>query len=65
VVGAPEFSAKNMDEDVGGAVYIYINQANGQRWNQIKPVCLYGKRDSMFGLAVAHIGDINQDGYQG
>ncbi|XP_077103938.1 integrin alpha-6 [Siphateles boraxobius] len=64
VVGAPEFSAKNMDEDVGGAVYIYINQANGQRWNQIEPVCLYGKRDSMFGLAVAHIGDINQDGYQ-
>ncbi|XP_073677128.1 integrin alpha-6 [Garra rufa] len=64
VVGAPEFSKKNMDEDVGGAVYVYINQANGQRWNQIKPVCLYGKRDSMFGLAVAHIGDINQDGYQ-
>uniref|UniRef100_A0A8C2CXU2 Integrin, alpha 6, like n=1 Tax=Cyprinus carpio TaxID=7962 RepID=A0A8C2CXU2_CYPCA len=64
VVGAPEFSKKNMDEDVGGAVYVYINQAKGQRWNQIKPVCLYGKRDSMFGLAVAHIGDIDQDGYQ-
>uniref|UniRef100_A0A9J7YIE4 Integrin, alpha 6, like n=1 Tax=Cyprinus carpio carpio TaxID=630221 RepID=A0A9J7YIE4_CYPCA len=64
VVGAPEFSNKNMDEDVGGAVYVYINQAKGQRWNQIKPVCLYGKRDSMFGLAVAHIGDIDQDGYQ-
>ncbi|XP_067313431.1 integrin alpha-6 [Pseudorasbora parva] len=64
VVGAPEFSEKNMDEDVGGAVYVYINQAKGQRWSQIKPVCLYGKKDSMFGLAVAHIGDINQDGYQ-
>ncbi|XP_048032685.1 integrin alpha-6 isoform X2 [Megalobrama amblycephala] len=64
VVGAPEFCEKNMDEDVGGAVYVYINQAKGQQWNQIKPVCLYGKRDSMFGLAVAHIGDINQDGYQ-
>ncbi|XP_051716682.1 integrin alpha-6 [Ctenopharyngodon idella] len=64
VVGAPEFCEKNMDEDVGGAVYVYINQAKGQHWNQIKPVCLYGKRDSMFGLAVAHIGDINQDGYQ-
>uniref|UniRef100_A0A673GWE4 Integrin alpha-6-like n=1 Tax=Sinocyclocheilus rhinocerous TaxID=307959 RepID=A0A673GWE4_9TELE len=64
VVGAPEFSKISMDEDVGGAVYVYINQAKGQRWNQIKPVCLYGKRDSMFGLAVAHIGDINQDGYQ-
>uniref|UniRef100_A0A8C1FZG9 Integrin, alpha 6, like n=1 Tax=Cyprinus carpio TaxID=7962 RepID=A0A8C1FZG9_CYPCA len=64
VVGAPEFSNKSMDEDVGGAVYVYINQPKGQRWKQIKPVCLYGKRDSMFGLAVAHIGDINQDGYQ-
>ncbi|XP_058654599.1 integrin alpha-6 isoform X2 [Onychostoma macrolepis] len=64
VVGAPEFSKISMDEDVGGAVYVYINQGKGQRWNQIKPVCLYGKRDSMFGLAVAHIGDINQDGYQ-
>ncbi|KAI2656945.1 Integrin alpha-6 [Labeo rohita] len=64
IVGAPEFSKENMDEDVGGAVYVYINQAKGQNWNQIKPVCLYGKRDSMFGLAVAHIGDINQDGYQ-
>uniref|UniRef100_A0A8C1UMK6 Integrin, alpha 6, like n=1 Tax=Cyprinus carpio TaxID=7962 RepID=A0A8C1UMK6_CYPCA len=64
VVGAPEFSNKSMDEDVGGAVYVYINQPKGQRWKQIKPVCLYGKRESMFGLAVAHIGDINQDGYQ-
>ncbi|XP_016138351.1 integrin alpha-6 [Sinocyclocheilus grahami] len=64
LVGAPEFSKISMDEDVGGAVYVYINQAKGQRWNQIKPVCLYGKRDSMFGLAVAHIGDINRDGYQ-
>lgn len=64
-MGAPEFCEKNMDEDVGGAVYVYINPAKEQRWNQIKPVCLYGKRDSMFGLAVAHIGDINQDRYQG
>ncbi|XP_026103969.1 integrin alpha-6 [Carassius auratus] len=64
VVGAPEFSNISLEEDVGGAVYVYINQAKGQRWNQIKPVCLYGKRDSMFGLAVAHIGDINQDAYQ-
>ncbi|XP_043114018.1 integrin alpha-6 isoform X2 [Puntigrus tetrazona] len=64
VVGAPEFSAINMDRDVGGAAYVYINKAKGQRWNQIEPVCLYGKKDSMFGLAVAHIGDINQDGYQ-
>ncbi|XP_056328164.1 integrin alpha-6 isoform X1 [Danio aesculapii] len=64
VVGAPEFSSKNMDDDVGGAVYVYINQAEGQHWSQIQPVCLYGKRDSMFGLAVAHVGDLNQDGYQ-
>ncbi|TRY86870.1 hypothetical protein DNTS_017251 [Danionella cerebrum] len=62
VVGAPEFSSQNMDEDVGGAVYVYMNHAQGQNWVQIQPV--YGKKESMFGLAVAHVGDLNQDGYQ-
>lgn len=64
-MGAPQFSLQDMDKDVGGAVFVYINQGGARRWDRIDPVVLYGKRDSMFGLAVARTGDINQDGYQG
>ncbi len=61
-VGAPEFFVK--DGFVGGAVYIYINN-NGKNWEKIIPTQLLGRKDSMFGLAVENIGDINQDGYGG
>lgn len=61
-VGAPEFFVK--DGLVGGAVYIYINN-KGQNWEKIVPTQLLGQKDSMFGLAVENIGDINQDGYGG
>ncbi|XP_068184928.1 integrin alpha-6 [Antennarius striatus] len=60
VVGAPHFYMKN--RDIGGAVYVYINQAG--RWDRIIPVRLNGTKDSMFGLAVENIGDINQDSYE-
>ncbi|KAL6100817.1 itga6 [Pungitius sinensis] len=60
VVGAPQFYVK--DGDVGGAVYVYVNQAG--RWEQITPVRLNGTKDSMFGLAVENIGDVNQDSYE-
>uniref|UniRef100_A0A8C9ZGQ0 Integrin subunit alpha 6 n=1 Tax=Sander lucioperca TaxID=283035 RepID=A0A8C9ZGQ0_SANLU len=60
VVGAPQFYMK--DRDIGGAVYVYINQAG--RWERITPVRLNGTKDSMFGLAVENIGDINQDTYE-
>ncbi|XP_062258054.1 integrin alpha-6 isoform X1 [Platichthys flesus] len=59
VVGAPQFYMK--DRDVGGAVYVYINKAG--RWETITPIRLDGTKDSMFGLAVRNIGDINQDSY--
>ncbi|XP_039976615.1 integrin alpha-6-like isoform X2 [Xiphias gladius] len=59
-VGAPEFFVK--DDLVGGAVYIYINN-KGKNWEEVAPTQLLGHRDSMFGLAVENIGDINQDGY--
>ncbi|CAK6964964.1 integrin alpha-6-like [Scomber scombrus] len=59
-VGAPEFFVK--DGLVGGAVYIYINN-EGKNWDKIIPIKLLGHKDSMFGLAVENIGDINQDGY--
>nr|XP_019945545.1 PREDICTED: integrin alpha-6 isoform X1 [Paralichthys olivaceus] len=60
VVGAPQFYMK--DSDVGGAVYVYINKAG--RWETITPIRLDGTKDSMFGLAVENIGDINQDSYE-
>uniref|UniRef100_A0A3B4VE67 Integrin subunit alpha 6 n=1 Tax=Seriola dumerili TaxID=41447 RepID=A0A3B4VE67_SERDU len=60
VVGAPQFYMK--DRDVGGAVYVYINKAG--RWEKITPIRLNGTKDSMFGLAVENIGDINQDSYK-
>ncbi|XP_051259735.1 integrin alpha-6 isoform X2 [Dicentrarchus labrax] len=60
VVGAPQFYMKN--RDIGGAVYVYINQAG--RWERITPIRLNGTKDSMFGIAVENIGDINQDSYE-
>uniref|UniRef100_A0A8C9EPL9 Integrin subunit alpha 6 n=1 Tax=Pavo cristatus TaxID=9049 RepID=A0A8C9EPL9_PAVCR len=59
VVGAPQYFDRS--GDIGGAVYIYINQRG--KWEGIKPVRLNGTTDSMFGLAVENVGDINQDGY--
>ncbi|KAF7215846.1 integrin alpha-6 isoform X1 [Nothobranchius furzeri] len=59
VVGAPHFYMK--DKDIGGAVYVYINKAG--LWESVSPVRLNGNKDSMFGLAVKNIGDINQDSY--
>ncbi|XP_028993138.1 integrin alpha-6 isoform X2 [Betta splendens] len=60
VVGAPQFYMK--DRDIGGAVYVYINRAG--RWDKVTPVRLNGTRDSMFGLAVQNIGDVNLDSYE-
>ncbi|XP_030613631.1 integrin alpha-6 isoform X2 [Archocentrus centrarchus] len=60
VVGAPQFYMKG--GDIGGAVYVYINKAGV--WEGITPVRLNGTKDSMFGVAVENIGDINQDSYK-
>ncbi|XP_041662979.1 integrin alpha-6 isoform X2 [Cheilinus undulatus] len=60
VVGAPQFYMK--DRDIGGAVFVYINQAG--RWERVTPIRLNGTKDSMFGLAVESIGDLNQDSFQ-
>ncbi|XP_077175823.1 integrin alpha-6 isoform X3 [Paroedura picta] len=59
VVGAPQYFDR--DGEIGGAVYVYINQQG--RWEGVKPIRLNGTTDSMFGIAVENIGDINQDGY--
>ncbi|KAL7863552.1 hypothetical protein SRHO_G00125360 [Serrasalmus rhombeus] len=63
IVGAPQFSLPEQDADVGGAVYVYIHRNGGQNWDHITPTVLHGNRDSMFGLAVASIGDVNHDGF--
>ncbi|XP_072520354.1 integrin alpha-6 [Salminus brasiliensis] len=63
IVGAPQFSVPDIDADVGGAVYVYMNHKGSKDWNHIEPTALYGNTASMFGLAVASIGDVNHDGY--
>ncbi|CAG09957.1 unnamed protein product, partial [Tetraodon nigroviridis] len=60
VVGAPQFYVK--DRDVGGAVYVYMNQEG--HWDGVTPVRLHGNKHSMFGLAVENIGDVNQDSFE-
>lgn len=60
-MGAPQFFQR--DGEVGGAVYVYINKAG--KWNSVVPTRLNGTKDSMFGLAVKTVGDINLDSYEG
>lgn len=59
VVGAPQFFQR--DGEVGGAVYVYMNRAG--KWRSVVPIRLNGTKDSMFGLVVEKIGDINLDSY--
>lgn len=61
VVGAPQYFEK--DKTIGGAVYVYVNKAG--KWNEVTPIKIEGPQDSMFGLAVENLGDINQDGCHG
>lgn len=50
-------------KDQGGAVYIFMNE-NGS-FQETATVILKGSSASGFGFAVAAIGDVNQDGFQG
>ncbi|XP_072903316.1 integrin alpha-6-like isoform X1 [Hemitrygon akajei] len=59
VVGAPQFFDR--EAEIGGAAYVYINDKGN--WKNANRIRLNGTKDSMFGLAVENIGDINQDGY--
>nr|XP_042713304.1 integrin alpha-7 isoform X6 [Chrysemys picta bellii] len=60
VVGAPHFFDRQ--EEIGGAAYVYINQAG--RWAGARPIRLNGTSRSMFGIGLAALGDLNQDGFQ-
>ncbi|XP_054574964.1 integrin alpha-7 isoform X2 [Eptesicus fuscus] len=59
IVGAPYFFERQ--EELGGAVYVYMNQ--GGHWAEISPLRLCGSPDSMFGISLAVLGDLNQDGF--
>ncbi|XP_021515823.1 integrin alpha-7 isoform X2 [Meriones unguiculatus] len=59
IVGAPYFFERQ--EELGGAVYVYMNQ--GGRWADVTPLRLCGSPDSMFGVSLAVLGDLNQDGF--
>uniref|UniRef100_UPI0037E88D0B integrin alpha-6-like n=1 Tax=Semicossyphus pulcher TaxID=241346 RepID=UPI0037E88D0B len=59
VVGAPQYFEK--DGEIGGAVYVFVN--NKGKWNKAKHTRIDGPKDSMFGLSVKNLGDINQDGF--
>ncbi|XP_073939664.1 integrin alpha-7 isoform X6 [Castor canadensis] len=59
IVGAPYFFERQ--EELGGAVYVYMNQ--GGHWTEVSPLRLCGSPDSMFGISLAVLGDLNQDGF--
>jgi integrin alpha 7 len=44
-------------------VYVYMNQ--GGHWADISPLRICGSPDSMFGISLAVLGDLNQDGFPG
>ncbi|KAM4627013.1 integrin alpha-6 isoform 2-T2 [Discoglossus pictus] len=60
VIGAPQYFDKN-DKEIGGAIYVYMNKMG--KWQDVKPTRIVGTKDSMFGISVKNIGDVNQDGF--
>uniref|UniRef100_A0A665UAR5 Integrin subunit alpha 7 n=1 Tax=Echeneis naucrates TaxID=173247 RepID=A0A665UAR5_ECHNA len=61
IVGAPNFFDRKAE--IGGAVYVYLNPF-GHWDDQAQPIRLNGTYDSMFGMTVSSIGDLDQDGYR-
>lgn len=61
IVGAPFYFDRMQDQ--GGAVYIFMNE-NGS-FQKTATMVLKGPSASAFGFALAAIGDVNQDGFQG
>ncbi|XP_035254893.1 integrin alpha-3-like isoform X1 [Anguilla anguilla] len=60
LVGAPFYFDRKGEK--GGAVYVYMNENGSFRTNP--SMTLFGFAGSAFGMSVAAIGDINQDGFQ-
>lgn len=61
LVGAPHYFERK--QEVGGAVFVYMNEAGG--FQALPSLVLTGPSSSGFGFALATLGDINQDGFQG
>ncbi|XP_066423864.1 integrin alpha-7 isoform X2 [Molothrus aeneus] len=59
-VGAPHFFERQ--EELGGAVYVYINP--GGLWAGATPERLSGPRGSAFGTALCSAGDLDRDGFE-
>ncbi|CAB1353245.1 unnamed protein product, partial [Coregonus sp. 'balchen'] len=47
--------------EIGGAVYVFLNPFGN--WEYARPIRLNGTYDSMFGLTVNNVGDLDRDGY--
>ena len=60
-MGAPYYFDRSKDH--GGAVYVYMNE-NGS-FRKEPSIVLKGPVSSAFGFALAAIGDVDQDGFQG
>ncbi|XP_031157544.1 integrin alpha-7 isoform X3 [Sander lucioperca] len=60
IIGAPNFFDRKAE--IGGAVYVYLNPF-GHWDDQARPIRLNGTYDSMFGMTVSNVGDLDQDGY--
>uniref|UniRef100_A0A8B9J5C2 Integrin alpha-2 domain-containing protein n=1 Tax=Astyanax mexicanus TaxID=7994 RepID=A0A8B9J5C2_ASTMX len=60
IVGAPFYFDRRKEE--GGAVYLFMNE-NGS-FQDKTDLFFTGPKQSGFGMAVAAIGDVNQDGFQ-
>ncbi|XP_073731897.1 integrin alpha-7 isoform X1 [Misgurnus anguillicaudatus] len=60
IVGAPNFFDRKAE--IGGAVYVFLNPAS--HWEKARPIRLNGTYDSMFGMTIASIGDLDRDGYE-
>ncbi|KAL2091463.1 hypothetical protein ACEWY4_013726 [Coilia grayii] len=59
IVGAPNFFDRKAE--IGGAVYVYLNPAG--HWDKVWPIRLNGTYDSMFGITVNTVGDLDLDGF--
>ncbi|CAB1315570.1 unnamed protein product [Coregonus sp. 'balchen'] len=59
IVGAPNYFDRKAD--IGGAVYVFLNPFGN--WEYARPIRLNGTYDSMFGLTVNNVGDLDRDGY--
>ncbi|XP_037400807.1 integrin alpha-3 isoform X1 [Pygocentrus nattereri] len=60
IVGAPFYFDRKKEE--GGAVYVFMNENGSFQLKTDRK--LTGPKQSGFGMAVAAVGDVNQDGFQ-